>query len=340
MPPRLSALFHRQIEGDDALYRLAQARFAQGNLLPEFNPHSPDNLEREWQFHPLPDQPACVHLPRGLQLLTSKGQDTICAFMERFGKRANVMVVHDQWEIESRKAEYVAAVRQLDDRLRKLGAGPTLYIEYAVGLPPSTFVQLFETIRDCRRISACVDISHVGIRQCQLAYQERHLDQDICHLKWHHPSLPERVADVQAVCATALPVVCQTVAALAQLGKPLHFHLHDGHPASTFSRFGVSDHLSFFQTIPIPFSYQGERNLPLLFGPLGLKKILDTVRSALPDEQITLTIEVHAPDGRLDLGEHAELFAHWREKENAERMNYWIEVLLRCARLAREACEG
>ena len=47
--------------------------------------------------------------------------------------------------------------------------------------------------------------------------------------------------------------------------------------------------------------------------------------------------EVHPPEGRLGLGQHAGLFAHWRDKENAERMNHWIEVLLRCARLVREA---
>ena len=213
-----------------------------------------------------------------------------------------------------------------------------LFIEYAAGIPTEAFVTLFEAVRDCPRISACIDISHIGIRQCQRAYDRRHPGDDVCHLKWNSPALPDRITEVQAACATALPVVCQTVAAVARLGKPMHFHLHDGHPSSTFSAYGVSDHLSFFHELYIPFSHEGRRTLPLLFGPMGLKKVLDTVCAALPDDRLSLTIEVHPPDGRLGLGEYAFLFRHWRDRENAERMNHWIEVLLRCAQLVRDAC--
>jgi hypothetical protein len=32
-------------------------------------------------------------------------------------------------------------------------------------------------------------------------------------------------------------------------------------------------------------------------------------------------------DGRLPLGAASELFTHWRDLTNAERMNYWLCVL-------------
>src|SRR5436305_461690 len=75
---------------------------------------------------------------------------------------------------------------------------------------------------------------------------------------------------VHAAPATVLDVVEN----LGALGKPVHFHLHDAHPLSTFSPFGVSDHLSFLAEIPLRFDYPGRRSLPLMFGPPGLGRIV------------------------------------------------------------------
>jgi hypothetical protein len=338
MPPRLHAIFHRQVPGDEALLRLAQTRCRAAGLGAEFYPDSPDDLARELPFRTLDEQPVSVHLPRNLRILDETSHDTICAFGRRFAADAAGLVVHDQPETASRFDDYSAAVRRLDARLREQGAGPTVFIEYAAGIPVEAFTALFEAVRDCPRVSACIDISHVGIRQCQIAYEKMHPGEDICRLKWNSPELPRRIDDVQAACATALPVVCRAITQIGRLGKPLHFHLHDGHPASTFNAHGVSDHLSFFFELYVPFSHHGSRTLPLLYGPLGLMKVVYTARAALPDERLSFTVEVHPPQGRLDLGEWACLFAHWRDRENAERMNYWIEVLLRCATLVRQAC--
>jgi hypothetical protein len=338
--PRLHAIFHRQIRGDLALLQLAQVRFQEAGLGAEFYPTSPEELAGELAYRPDPSAAITIHLPRHLQVFDRRSHDIICEFAARFGQDASGLVVHDQPEMASRFDEYVAAARELDARLERQGAGPLLFIEYAAGLATEVFVTFFEAIRDCRRLSCCIDMSHIGIRQCQRAFEKAHPGRDVCHLKWTNPALAELVGDVQAACGTALPVVCQTISAIARLGKPLHFHLHDAHPSSTFSTFGVSDHLSFFQEIPIPFAYQGSRTLPLLFGPLGLERIVQTARSTLADELLSMTLEIHPPEGRLDLGPHAGLFEHWRDKENAERTNYWIEVLLRCYRLLRQACVG
>jgi hypothetical protein len=336
MTPRLHAIFHRLIRGDEALLRLAQARFAAAGLRPEFNPGSADEMERLLAFRPSPE-PFVIHLPRSLKLTEAKGRDRVLEFAARFTGHASGMVVHDEPAIESRFDDYVAIVRDLNTRLEVQGEGPMLYIEYAVGLPCEAFVALFEALRGCGRVSATVDISHVGIRQCQRAYEKYHPGHDVCQLKWNNPALRERVAEVQQACATANPVTVKLVADVARLGKPMHFHLHDGHPASTFNPFGVSDHLSFFAQIPIPFEHEGGRHLPLIHGPLGLKRILDAARAHLPLESLSLTVEVHPMEGRLDLGEHAGLFSHWGDRTNAERMNYYIDDLIRCARLVREA---
>ena len=40
---------------------------------------------------------------------------------------------------------------------------------------------------------------------------------------------------------------------------------------------------------------------------------------------------------RTPFGPYARLFGHWRDRANAERMNHWLDVLLRNHRLLREA---
>jgi hypothetical protein len=249
------------------------------------------------------------------------------------------MVLHDQPEVASRFEDYVHEVFALDGRLRAQGPGPMLFIEYACGLEVPRFVQLFEAVRDCARIGACIDISHIGIRECQRAFERRRPGSDVCRLRPQSPELPAQVAEVQIACAAALPAVLSAVEGIGALGKPLHFHLHDGHPCSPFSAYGVSDHLSFGREVPIPFVYRGEQVLPPLYGPLGLGKIVATALQTASAEALSFTLEIHAPvppDGR-ELGDYGRLFGHWRDRTNAERMNHWIDVLLRNHWLLREA---
>ena len=90
----------------------------------------------------------------------------------------------------------------------------------------------------------------------------------------------------------AVPVVLDVIEGIGAIGKPLHFHLHDGHPSSTFSEYGVCDHLSFFQEIPIPFAHRGAHALPTIFGPLGLLRVVSAaMRTPAADAS-----EFHAGD--------------------------------------------
>jgi hypothetical protein len=101
----------------------------------------------------------------------------------------------------------------------------------------------------------------------------------------------------------------------------------------------VSDHLSFGRDIPIPFAYRGEHVLPSIYGPLGLRKIVAAALRTRSAEALSFTLEIHAPvpAERRELREYGRLFSHWQDRGNAERMNHWIDVLLRNFRLLQEA---
>ncbi len=169
--PLLHAIFHRQVEGDESLLRLARERFRAADLGPEFYPASPAALERLMAFHPgQASGTSTVHLPRHLDLLDRRSLDDIVAFARRCGPGVRGLVVHDQPEVEGRFEDYVRQVRALDRLLEDAGPGPLVFIEYACGLEVARFIGLFDAVRDCRRISACIDISHVAIRHCQRAF--------------------------------------------------------------------------------------------------------------------------------------------------------------------------
>ena len=79
--------------------------------------------------------------------------------------------------------------------------------------------------------------------------------------------------------ATALPTVLELIRRLGAIGKPVHFHLHDGHPLIA----GLPDHFSFLTQVPVPFTYEHRHSLPPLHGPAGLAAIITSLsRRAAP----------------------------------------------------------
>ena len=174
------------------------------------------------------------------------------------------MVAHDRCEMTRR--DYVLAIRELAFRLEEMPDSPRLFVEYAAGLEPAQFAEFFERTRELERISPCIDVGHVGIRTVRHAYSRAHPGEDVCTLNLRDQLLPEVIADVQEAVGSALDVVLELIGALGKLKKPLHFHLHDGHPLSRFSQFGVSDHLSFLTEIPLDFEYRGARSVRTMFG--------------------------------------------------------------------------
>ena len=117
--------------------------------------------------------------------------------------------------------------------------------------------------------------------------------------------------------------VLDVARSIGRLGKPVHFHLHDGHPLVP----GLADHFSFLTRLPIPFSYQGRRSLSMMYGPSGLASIVSAALESCRPQGVSFTLEIHQVEGRLPLADASPLFSHWRDTTNAERMNYWLSVL-------------
>jgi len=325
--PPILGLFQKRIEGDDCLLQLARLRFTQSGLGAEIYAGHPDELEHLLRFRPANSAPVVAHLSRDINLLDPDSRRKVREFARRFAGRILGMVVHDQRELVERPEDYLRGVEELNAQLEQLPNAPWLFVEYAVGLLPEDFARFAERIRELRRTSVCVDVGHVGIWQTRATFHEQYPGKDVCSLKPDHPELPALVEDVQRAVASALPTVLALIRRLGPLGKPVHFHLHDGHPASTFSPYGVSDHLSFLTEIPIPFEYEGRHALTPLFKPEGLAEIIRTAVASLGAEHCSFTLEIHNPEGRDPLDDASEMFRHWSDKTNAERMNHWLQVL-------------
>ncbi len=331
--PRYLALFQKRIDGDDALLELARLRFQEAGLGTEFYAGTPDELHHLLQYRPWPDAPVVVHLPRELDLFNEEHRRQIVHFAASCEANVYGFVIHDTAELKTRFSEYIATLQEVNSALQSLTIAPYLFVEYAAGLEPGLFCELFKNLQDLEHISACIDIGHIGIWQARYLYRKKYPGIDLCGLAPTNPALPELIMDVVDAVHGALPTVLEVIRRLGSHGRPLHFHLHDAHPLSTFSPFGISDHLSFFAEIPIPFAYKGKNMLHPMFGPAGLAKIVTALREVIDPGLVSFTLEIHPVPGRLPLGSASSLFTHWQDKTNAEQMNFWLSVLLENYRL-------
>jgi hypothetical protein len=335
--PLFMALFQKRIDGDDALLELASRRFKEACLGTEVYAGTPDELSQLLRFKPTPESPVVVHMDRRVDLFKEQGRNLIADFAGRFAGKVFGLVIHDQPEIAASIDDYSAALREIGNRFKK---GPYLFIEYATGLEPDLFLEIFERIRDVERISACVDIGHIGLKITRDAYSLKHPGENVCRLTPNDPGLTDVIEDMEDSISSALPAVLKVIRELGTLKKHVHFHLHDAHPLSTFSPFGVSDHLSFLEEISIPFEYRGRSSLPLMYGPSGLSEIVNASLIALSPERISFSLEIHPTEGRAALGDASFLFNHWEDRTNAEKMNFWLSVLRQNHRLLLDACRN
>jgi starch synthase (maltosyl-transferring) len=325
--PHVFALFQKRIEGDDALMELARLRFRDAGLCPEFYAESIAELEWLLRFMPSATSPLMVHLPREVSLFEKTGRKLVIDFARYLKGKAAGIVVHDQREIPSRFDEYIAVLREMDDRLGKGAASPALFIEYAAGLDPEMYMKIFRSLPQARLVSACIDIGHLGLNRASRLYGQKHEGRDIFALRYDAPALPGLMGDLQEALVAARGEVLRVIRELGGLGKRLHLHLHDAHPL-TVSPFGVSDHLSFLDKIPLSFEYRGKTEVDPMFGPAGLVRVVREALQQAGPEHVTFSFEIHPAEGRLPLGNVSNLFHHWTDKGNAERMNAWLAVLV------------
>ena len=321
-PGYVHALFQQRVDGDDALLKLAGLRFAQMGAAAEVYADTPDQLEYVLQFVPAHARLPVVHLNRGLNVLHGRDRAVVTEFAHRFAGRVAGLVVHDKREMGEQTDRLLAALGELNARLCERPDGPLLFFEYAAGLDRGWFIEVAERLQEAERVSCCVDVGHIGLRQVAARFTDRHPGLDLKKLSPVDDRLPDLVADIQEAVQGALPHVLDVIRSLGRLGKHVHFHLHDGHPLVP----GLRDHFSFLSRLPVSVSYQGRRSLNMMYGPRGLASIVSTAIDACP-QGVSFTLEIHQVEGRLPLADAAWLFEHWRNTTNAERMNYWLSVL-------------
>jgi hypothetical protein len=323
MPRPVHALFQQRIDGDDALLKLAGLRFAQIGVATEVYADSPDQLEYVLQFVPSHARLPIVHLSRRVNVLHGRDRAVVREFADRFAGRVAGLVVHDKREMAGKTDRLLAAMRELNDHLCQRPGSPLVFLEYAAGLDRGWFVEVAERLQAAERVSSCIDVGHIGLRQATARFERRHPGLDLKKLSPVDDRLPGLVADVQDAVGSALPHVLDVTQSIGRLGKQVHFHLHDGHPLIP----GLRDHFSFLTRLPIPFSHEGRRSLSTMYGPAGLASIVSAAVEACPPQGVSFTFEIHQVEGRLPLGDAAWLFPHWQDTTNAERMNHWLSVL-------------
>jgi hypothetical protein len=317
------ALFQRRVAGDDALLELAALRFAQLGLAAELYADTPGELEQVLRFVPPHRYQPTVHLNRGVNLLDERGRAVVEEFAARFAGRIAGFVVHDQRDMAGQTDRLVTVLHELDTRLAARPDSPFVFLEYAAGFEPGWFVELAERLRDAERVSCCIDVGHLGVRQASAAFGRSHPGLSLGRLSPQDSRLAELAGDVDEAVRSAVADVLDVIRSVGAIGKQVHFHLHDGHPLIR----GLPDHFSFLTRLPVPFSYQGRRSLSMMYGPGGLAALVSAAMAACGPEAVSFTLEIHQVEGRLPLADAAGLFARWRDLTNAERMNYWLSVL-------------
>jgi hypothetical protein len=330
------ALFQPRYAGDDALPRLARLRFAQAGLAAELYADTPDDVDRLLPYVPPHPRRPTVHLNRGLNLLRERDRGLVEQFAARVAGRLSGMVIHDHPDMGDPANDPVSALRDLDTRLGHIPGAPPVFLEYAARLEPGRFVELAEQLKDAEQISSCIDVGHVGIRQASARFARGHPGIALQSLVPSDARLPGLVPDVQDAVGSAVRDVQDMTRAIGRLGKPVHFHLHDGHPLAGGPG-GLADHFTFLMRLPIPFSYQGRPSLATLYGPAGLAAIVATAADACTLDRLSFTLEIHQVEGREPLGDAEGLFGHWTDKTNGERLNHWLSVLAGNAMLVEQA---
>ena len=190
-------LFQRRVAGDDALLELAGFRFTQMGLAAEVYADTPEELEHVLRFVPPHPYLPVVHLNRGVNVLDERGRDLVGTFADRFAGRVAGLVVHDKHAMAAQTDRLLRAMRDLDARLRERPGSPLVFLEYAAGLEPAWFVEVAERLQDAERVSCCIDVGHVGIRQASARFARSHPGLSLGSLGPEDGRVPELAADIQ-----------------------------------------------------------------------------------------------------------------------------------------------
>jgi sugar phosphate isomerase/epimerase len=336
--PQIYGLFHRHFDGDEALLRLARQRFEELDIAAELHPNNVEHALAEWPLAPGDGILHFAHLPRHLDVLSSQHRDEISRFVSHLSGRARGVVVHDHRSWLDRPSDVVAALRKIDKFLAATPQAPAVFVEYAADLPLDWFVALAEDIRELGRVHICVDTGHVVLHGTKAQFGRLRPGVDLWSLARDGERARAWLVDLEHAIELGIRDLLAVIRRIVALGQPVHFHLHDAHPLSLLSRYGVSDHLSFLQAIPVPSVVYRAGVVPGVLGPRGLSEILRPLTAESVSQRVTLTLEIHPTNEgqREPLGPHQELFGHWTDLAHAELSNAWFSTLAANTVLLRE----
>jgi hypothetical protein len=336
--PRIYGLFHRHLAGDDALLQLAKRRFEEAGLAAELYPGDVDQALAEWPLAPQTGTRHFAHLPRHLDVVSDSHRNEIRHFAAALAGRAEGLVVHDQANWLERESDVRSALLKLDAALGAIRSAPAVFVEYAAGLPLDWFLALAEHMRKLSSVNICVDVGHVLMFATHRRFQRFSPGIDFWSLPRDVEQAPVWLSRLDVAMKLGTTDLLSTIQHIVELGGPIHFHLHDAHPLSLLSRYGVRDHLSFLQKVPVAPSVHPDGIVDTMLGPRGLSEIVRRLPGASRVEQITLTLEIHptAEGAMQSLGPHAELFEHWTDLTHAEVTNAWLSTQAENAELVRQ----
>ncbi|MBN2710988.1 MAG: hypothetical protein JXR97_00940 [Planctomycetes bacterium] len=334
--PTVMAIFgqREEIPGDDALLALARERLLDAGLGAEFYPGSTAHLQSLLNYRP--GEAVCTaHLPRSLNILEEEDRRQITEYASLAAGQLSGFIIHDRPAFTHEPSATQAALESMNKTLADIPEAPRLFVENSGQLAFAETEELAQMILPMNNIGICLDISHLAIQFCHTRLSELGITTDARSLLADREQLIEIMPHIQRVTAEARAESLALIGRVVRREQPIHFHIHDGHPLSTLSLYGVNDHLSFLQQICLPFEWEGRRIVSGCYSVDGLRQFAETVAAAAPLERCSFMLEIHPQPGRLPLGEHANLFAHWQDLRNAEQAKAWHNTLIQNATILR-----
>ena len=332
--PDVNGLLNYHIKGDEALLHLGHDRYEIAGIGAELHPASPEHLSQILKFAPA-GRTSTVHLPYSV-VLDHDDTDTICDFVFAGGSKISGFVLHDSMSYRDDISSGIEYIKRLSSKLE----GKTdafVCVEFAVGLPFEVYFDLIMQIKDLPNIGACIDIGHIGINATVADFYRTHPSIYVRDLKPDPGMSLETFYKIEQSTLAGRNCAFKYIEQICKSGAYVHFHLHDGHPMSTFSPYGVCDHLPFFMEIPTLLPEIGA--IGGMYGVSGLRHILELAITNIPQQRRTFTLEVHPqPGAKKVLREHMKYFANWSDMTNAYAMNYWMELVIQNSIIFKDLC--
>ena len=333
--PDIFGLLSYHIDGDYALFHLARERYSRAGFGLEVHPGSQEHLQELFKFMP-EMKPASVHLPYDA-VLYNDHTDFIAGMVLSGGDKVKTYVLHDTMEYLNDAAKGIELLKKLDSLLAGTSHG-RVCLEYAAGLPFDLFLEIINEISCLDNIGVCIDIGHVGIGAVKQDYQLKFPGQDVCSIKPSTSLSKEIYAEIASSVIAGRNKALEYIEELCRCGVYTHFHLHDGHPLSTFSPYSVCDHLPFYWEIPTMIPEIG--SVGGMYGVSGLEEILRIAKNNLDVQMSSFTLEVHPQAGKSRIDEEfLAYFSDWNDLTNAQWMNYWIDIVIQNCLLVKNIWE-